>query len=175
MRLLFLFLYINLIIGCKTSQIVPENYSAIKSINWQSGCIPESACAAEIMVNKKIVLKKDEINNQIYPEFVADSSRQIVKLTSRINADKMHLDQHYFEDIYIELPKKHYPIKASNLELLQYKVLLQKSCFCRGEAGYYAIQNGELNISDKSLSLSFIVPEANIRLNKIQVKLNTNR
>ncbi len=174
MRLLFLFLSINLIIGCKTSQIVPENYSAIKSINWQSGCIPESACAAEIMGNKKMIFIKDEVSNQIYPQFVADSSKQIIKLTSRINADKMHLDQHYFEDIYIELPNKYYPIKATNIELLQYKVLLHKSCYCRGEAGYYAIRNGELKINQKNLILSFVVPEANIRLNNIQIELDAN-
>ncbi|TXK71034.1 hypothetical protein [Mesonia sp. HuA40] len=174
MRLLYLFLISSLFIGCKTSQISSKQPSAIKSINWLSGCMEESACEAEIMGNKKMILLKDEVSNQIYPQFVADSSKQIIKLTSRINADKMHLDQHYFEDIYIELPNKYYPIKAINIELLQYKVLLHKSCYCRGEAGYYAIRNGELKINQKNLILSFDVPETNIRLNSIQIEFDSN-
>ena len=64
-------------------------------------------------------------------------------------------DSNYSETIHFEIPASVESLSKVNASLGDVKLLYGKHCFCKGEAGYYPISNGELSVSANNKTLAF--------------------
>jgi hypothetical protein len=144
-------------ISCKS------NYTVCQHINQKSANCPENGtCSMELIPNKTIVFKTDNIGI-MYP-VISEGDKTILKYTYQRNAILNTQDGNYTEIIYAELDATITPIKLSNEALQDVKFYFGRLCYCKGETGYYPIKNGDFKLTkiDKNsfkIDLNFKVSE----------------
>jgi len=140
----------------KKSNVQKKNIDSLENI--KSFCPENGICKFEILKNKQLNLLKDGIG-QIYPK-VSSGNTTVYKFTYTKNIDKKYQDSHYSEEVYFELPKLTSELEIENNSLKKVKLLFARLCFCRGQTGYYKINEGKLMITKQKtgvykISLSF--------------------
>jgi hypothetical protein len=150
-----LILIIVFLTSCNTSKNacleITEN-TFTKTVN----CPENGECTIEFIPNKTIEFKKDEFGI-IYP-IISEGEKTIFKYTYKRNPVANTQDSNYTEIVYAEFDKSISEISLSNSELQNSKFYFGRICYCKGETGYYAIKNGEFEISElakNSLKVDF--------------------
>ena len=146
-KLLFYFLII-LIISCKPVQktnvetqgniintgIITENLT---------NCPENSTCTFELIPNKSIEFKKDNIGIE-YP-IISDGTKTLLKYTFNKNFEKGLQDGFYTEINYAELENIE-NITLKDKDLQNVKLYFGRLCYCKGETGYFPIETGTFSI-----------------------------
>ena len=101
--------------------------------------------------------------NELYPQDVFSPETVVIKYEFEKNkAESNYADDFYKEELFFEIPAKAFKKTYTEGELEQVKLVYGKHCYCKGEAGYYAITNGTLKVdhSDKQtkVKLQFKAP-----------------
>ena len=101
--------------------------------------------------------------NELYPQDVFSPETVVIKYEFEKNkVEGNYADDFYKEELFLEIPAKAFKKTYTEGELEQVKLVYGKHCYCKGEAGYYAITNGTLKIdhSDKQtkVKLQFKAP-----------------
>jgi len=139
----FLSLILILFVSCnanKTLSFVVKNPIQVNSKN----CTENGKCKLKLTPNKTISFKKDEFGN-LYPE-ITDGENTLLTYTFKKNTIKKIQDSNYTEILYAELPKNIKEISLKNSELKLVKLHFARLCFCKGETGYYPIDNGTFTL-----------------------------
>lgn len=118
-----------------------------------SGCPDEGDCTVKIHKNMNLIIKEDG-TGAIYPEMVAGKNT-VVEYTYLKEGPEGTADSNYSETIHFEIPASVESLSKVNASLGDVKLLYGKHCFCKGEAGYYPISNGELSVSANNKTLAF--------------------
>lgn len=118
-----------------------------------SGCPDEGDCTVKIHKNMNLIIKEDG-TGAIYPEMVAGKNT-VVEYTYLKEGPEGTADGNYSETIHFEIPASVESLSKVNASLGDVKLLYGKHCFCKGEAGYYPISNGELSVSANNKTLAF--------------------
>lgn len=142
--------------SCKTS----ENFYT--SSNMNSDCPEDGVCTIEVKKNKSLTLQKDKFGN-LYPE-VTDGEKVVLIFEYTKNKIPDTEDSSYRELVYLEISA---PLKEMNLQgenLQKTKTTFARLCFCRGQTGYYIINEGDLKLTrlkknKYNLSLEFNTDE----------------
>jgi len=140
-----------------------KHIETAKSIEHiKSSCPENGICIFEVLENQKITISKDGIG-QLYPK-ITDGNTTVYKFTYTKNKDERYQDSHYNEEIYFELPKQLDELVLKNENLSSVKLVFARLCFCRGQTGYYPINQGKLTITKLKtdmykISLSFKTDE----------------
>lgn len=132
--LLFFACHSNKTITKKTTQ------NTIKS----TICPEDGICTFEVLPNKTLSIKKDGIG-ALYPELL-NGQKTVIKFEYKRHEIPNTADSGYSEIIYAEIDQNIKEITLENEALIQAKVLFGRLCFCRGETGYYYVNEGVLNI-----------------------------
>lgn len=145
---------------------------SIDNIEEQPKCPIGYECYAEVLKNKSISILKDSIG-KIYIEFNEDNSHNVIKYTYKYPGKPNIADDTYIETFYFQVPKEARNISSVDKELMNAKVLVQKSCFCP-DAGYELVQKGQLNIK-KQKETYYIKfeydPNRNMQVNLIETEV----
>jgi hypothetical protein len=141
----YLFLLFLLVFSCASQR----NATAIDSIQTNASPCPEDGdCTFEVLSNQSFSIEKDGIG-ALYPK-VVDGNTIILKFEYKRNDIPNTVDGQYRELVYLELSPEHVEIDLKDGELINVKALFARLCFCRGQTGYYIINQGQLSLKKLS-------------------------
>lgn len=133
-----------------TQMIQPEQLSVIE------GCPDKADCEIEVFERQGVEFKTEESTGKFFPEFVADSTKTVIKLTMNLNRNKAAVDGQYREEIIFEWPRSETELHLENEELQDVKFLFGRFCFCpKDQVGYFEITQGDLKIKEENISIEF--------------------
>lgn len=138
-------LLIIIFLSCSSNAKKNTQPKQISETNSKSFCPNDGLCSFELFKNKKLDLNKDGIG-QLYPK-ISNGNATVYKFTYTKNKDDRYQDNHYSEEVYFELPKPIDELVIKNKALSSVKLVFARLCFCRGQTGYYTINEGKLIIT----------------------------
>lgn len=113
----------------------------------ESTCPENGVCTIQIQKNKSMVVKTDEFGSTYYT-LEDDSSKSVIVYEYKRNVEKGLQDGQHREEIVFEINNSDKKLTLSNKELQNAKMLFGRHCFCRGQAGYYKVFEGNLNLEN---------------------------
>ncbi|WP_103864460.1 hypothetical protein [Aquimarina sp. I32.4] len=172
-----LYIYILILIsGCKSSDLIntfTDTKDTSQYLSNKAYCPKEGDCTISIHKNTIIHIKNDTAG-KYYP-VLEKGDYSVIEFTFLIKGPEGTADGDYSETIHFEIDKTTKRLTLKNKELEQVKLLFGKHCFCRGEAGYYKIKEGNLLLlqtNDKiTIDLSFKIPEVTHKLMRVQKEI----
>lgn len=140
---IILFIALFTVYSCKTTH---KNLMSEKNTNSQTECPSDGKCSFKTSYNKSINLINDDLG-QPYPKFSDDNS---ILLTFEYERNEIPntADGHYKEIIYIQLDRNNLELNLKDKQLKNVKLTFARLCFCRGQTGYYNIDDGSLSIKN---------------------------
>jgi|SRR5690554_277712 len=160
MRKTLILLVFAVLTSCSTAKGVSSTNWLGKNITVKSEIHENGTVTATREFEKGLNLNSFE---QLYPK--TNYNPHTVLVQYEFNRDKSedgYADDFYKEEIFIEIPLKAFKKQYKNEELEQVKLVYAKHCYCKGEAGYYKITDGTLNIKhsekETSVKLNFKAP-----------------
>ncbi|MCF6279504.1 MAG: hypothetical protein L3J14_04070 [Flavobacteriaceae bacterium] len=141
MKIFIHLFFILTLVGCKTKQttLITEKQEFKATTN----CPEDGVCTVELIPNSSLIVKSDEFGNTY--TIIEKGEKTIFKYTFSRNVDKQYVDGHYIEEIYAEFDKELPEINLKDKNLSNVKLLFNRMCYCKGSAGFYHIQKGNLS------------------------------
>jgi len=162
----FILLFI-LSISCNSTKKI--NLAPVEN-NQKTTCPSDGACTTNIFKNKSLKINTDT-TGALYYNLVDDAKTSVIKFEYIKTVNTTFQDNNYSEEIVFEIPNNLDEIVLENQELQTVKMLFGKHCFCRGQAGIYAVQKGKLQLTKNNTSISFKlnleVPNSNHKITEI--------
>ncbi len=154
------------LVSCKTKS---ELTSTIASNVANMECPENGTCSFEILKNKNLQIKTDNLGSK-YPEMI-EGKRFVIKFEYKKHGNTNYKDSGYREEVFIELDANNLEIET--IALQDRKLFFARWCYCKGQTGYYKINQGKLSVfklDDKKfqLSLSFKIEEVPQIINEIK-------
>ncbi len=164
--------------SCKPIQTI--NFALNETVYTKTINCPENAeCSIELIPNKLLEFKKDEFGNS-YP-IITEGEKTILKYTYKKNLVPNTQDSNYTEIVYAELNKTITEISLTSKELQTIKLYFGRLCYCKGETGYYPINNGNFKIEKSGkntvkIDIEFSIKEVPQIISKISetISLKSN-
>jgi len=134
------------LISCKTAEKATSQVNMNKPVSIQTENCPENGtCTIELLPDKTIDFKTDEFDN-LYP-VISEGNKTVLKYTFSKKPIENVADSNYTELIYAELPNQISELNFENTALQTIKLHYGRLCFCKGESGYFPINNGVFKLS----------------------------
>ena len=173
MKAFFLMLPLLMVNACNTTKTTQVSSSEDKTEvmeNSKKQCPDDGVCTAEVQKNKQIILKNDEATNMVYP-VIKDGNNMVVVYTFSQKGPEGTVDGNYSETIHFEVPANLSELDKKGASLQDVKLLYGKQCYCKGEAGFYIVENGSLQVTktknELHFELQFVVDKTSHKLSKI--------
>ena len=119
-----------------------------ESLVTNSNCPKDGNCTIEILKNKKLLVKTDDIGG-IYFDIINDNEYFVIKYTYNRKVEKDLQDASYSEEIIFEVKNDAKNWRFINQNMQNTKLLFGRHCYCKGQAGYFKINAG--TITSKSI------------------------
>ncbi|MBW3520304.1 hypothetical protein [Flavobacterium sp. NKUCC04_CG] len=139
-----------------------------------SYCPIEGDCAVKRIPNMSLVVKKDidgGVAGGMYYQLVENAGTEVVIYTYEKAMDDALLDGFYKEEIIFEIPSQSQRLILENRVLQDVKMLFGRFCYCKGQAGYFQVKQGKLDLrrTDKKIkaALTFKVLEVPQLINTV--------
>lgn len=155
MKAFYFLIPILLVNACKTqnsSVVASENTTMEQVDNVAKDCPNNGDCQFEILKNKKLVIKQDDFGKS-YPE-IETGTGTIVQYTYSEKGPEGTVDGNYSETIHFEIPENMTSMDKADGDLQDIKLLWGKHCYCKGEAGYYPIEDGKISLKKSNNQLT---------------------
>lgn len=177
MNLIFPIFLTLLCLNCSSKKQLASNQNSIESSKIMQKCPDEGVCTVKVLKHKSIDLKTDDIG-QHYIRY-NDSKNSVIIFEYKEFVDENIKDANYTERIEIEVPAGTKKVELKNKELNTVNVVITKQCFCRGQAGTFKIENGNLILEetksgDYKIQFSFNVDPIITKVNTIEKIVNLN-
>ncbi len=156
MKALYFLIPLFMVNACKpqTGPAISSGNTNMETIeNSNTGCPEVGTCSVVLHKNKSLVVKEDG-TGAMYPEMV-QSENMVVEYTYLKEGPAGTADGNYSETIHFEIPTATTTLNKTNTALSDVKLLYGKHCFCKGEAGYYEVTDGSLQLTKNAGSISF--------------------
>ena len=165
MRYLYVFYLIICLVSCKTKS---ELTSTITTEVANMVCPEDGTCSFEVLKNKTLLIKTDNLGS-IYPEMI-DGNHSVLKFEYKKHGNANYADSGYREEVFIELDTNNLEVETTDLK--GRKLFFARWCYCKGQTGYYKINQGKLLVTkidniNFQLHLSFKIEEVPQIINEI--------
>lgn len=147
---LLLVLVISTLFSCKSQKNIVPSSNAGYII--ENPCPPEGNCTIEVIKDKSLLVKTDG-SGHIYYQLKDTPGKTVIKYVYKKNTDPGLQDAGYSEEVIFETDEKLSGLSATGNDIQKTKMLFGVHCFCRGKAGFYKIQQGSMNYSNKKLNI----------------------
>ena len=142
---------------CPKATIAAADKSVIESV-----CPENGKCTIELLRNKSLAVKADEFGSVFYTlEDVATKS--VIIYEYKRNVEEGLQDGQHREEIVFEINNSDTTVSLTDKNLQSAKMLFGRHCFCKGQAGYYKVTEGNLNLENKNgtinIDLNFKIKE----------------
>jgi hypothetical protein len=139
--------------NCKKNTITKTDESrSITTID--SACPEDGKCSVEIFRNKSLEIKTDETGATYYQILDATETSVILYQYNRNTKEGLRDNKHR-EEIVFEIANSDSAISLSDLTLQKTKMLFGRHCFCRGQTGYFRVNEGNLKLEQKENAIRF--------------------
>ena len=155
MKAIYLLLVLFVLSMCKTQQSADTTETADTAASQfkDSGCPEGGICTVMVQMNKKLNIMKDD-TGALYPS-IEDGENSIITYTYARKGPEGTMDGDYSETIQFEIPANVGILKKENTSLQDVKLLFGKQCFCKGDAGFYRVNQGTLNLKKTDVAIMF--------------------
>jgi len=153
MKKIFLISSTILLSFCGTKKNIISQEKNIE-ITKESLCPIDGSCNTVILKNKSLVIKTDEFGS-IFTETIDNDTTSVIiyQYNRTINGDLQ--DAGYREEIIFEIKNYDTELTLTNEMLQQTKMLFGRFCFCRGQTGYYKVEEGYLKLNKSGDDITF--------------------
>ena len=132
------------------------------SYNLESDCPTDGTCKITIYPNEKLEIVTDK-TGAIYYKKIADNNSTIFHFQYTRTAEEGVQDGQYQEEVLFEYSNANLPLHITDQSLQSTKMLFGRHCFCKGQAGYFVVKSGSLNLNQSkaktTLDLQFQIAE----------------
>lgn len=135
--------------SCKSQKSPAASW---KNYTLETACLPKSECTFEVLENKSLLVKTDDTNH-VYYHLQDTPGKTVIKYTYKTITDPKIKDAGYSEEIIFETDDKWSNLNAGDTDIQKTKMLFGVHCFCRGKAGFYKIEKGNINYTNKKLKI----------------------
>lgn len=135
-------LFLFFIFSCNTKK---NSVSIANKLN----CPKDGKCTIEIIKNKSLLIKKDDLGF-IYYHLMDNNQSSVIAYKYERNVEKGLQDGHYNEEIIFEIENKNTSLNLTDTKLEKTKMLFGRHCFCKGQAGYFQVNKGTLILEKKN-------------------------
>lgn len=156
MRTFVIIISVLSLISCKTKveSISPSENEPLEDIKNVLGECPEAGvCSVEIFKNKELSLLEDG-TGALYPQLV-DGDNIVVQFTYWVEGPAGTADGDYSETIHFVVDNSEESLTLKDEKLKEISLVFGKHCYCKGEAGYYSVEKGNIKIDKSAETLSF--------------------
>ena len=123
-------------------------------LTLKSECPQDGTCTVELLKDKRLDIKTDDLGG-IYFQIVAATESSVVLYHYNRKVEKGLQDGQYREDIVFEINNSDSLISLSGSDLQKTKMLFGRHCYCKGQAGYFKVTQGQLTLEQKKNAVSF--------------------
>jgi hypothetical protein len=114
----------------------------------ETPCPPEGKCTVTIHKDKSLHVKTDGIN-KLYYELADAPGKDVVIYAYNKTKNPDYQDDFYNEEVAFETDTQFSDLKAGIIPDMYFTV----NCFCRGKAGTYKTEGGEVSINNDKLHI----------------------
>lgn len=136
---------------CNCKKSVVENS---KTISIESVCPENGECTVQLFKNKSLIVKTDDLGG-IYYQMEDNLETSIIQYQYDKTVEKGLQDGQHREEIIFEINNATSELKLQNQELQKTKMLFGRHCFCKGYAGNFKVEEGNLFLENKNNTISF--------------------
>ena len=129
---------------CPKAAIEKASVSSIESI-----CPENGNCSIQIFKNKSLNVKADEFGS-IYYQMLDNPNTSIIQYEYKRTVEKGLQDGQHREEILFEINNADKVISLTDSKLQDTKMLFGRHCFCKGQAGYFKVEQGTLNLRNEN-------------------------
>lgn len=150
----FMFLFIvGVLLSCNAQKTTFDTTPNITSV-----CPTDGKCEIEILKNKQLILRYDDLGGMYYD--IQDNEGTTVIHYQYAKTTQANLqDGHYREDIIFEIKNAVKVLNLTDGALQETKLIFGRQCFCKGQTGYFKVEKGTLHLEEKkgvySLQIEF--------------------
>lgn len=120
----------------------------------ENSCPDDGICTVEIVRNKRIEIKTDDLGS-IYYHIIESPETSVIIYQYNLTVAKDLQDGHYREEIIFEIKNTVKKLHLQGEGLQQTKMLFGRFCFCKGQTGYYKVEDGLLTLHQKETNVDF--------------------
>jgi len=170
---LFIFISTFLLIGsCKTNCTINQKSDETKVVfteNTNEYTPNKENYSVTVSKNSLLTIKEDT-TGKYYP-VIEKGEGLVVEFKYLEKGPEGTADGDYSETLHFEVPNATDKITLKDAELQNVDLLFGKHCFCKGEAGYYKVSNGQVIIlkTEKELTfdISFSIEETSQKIKRV--------
>lgn len=141
------------------------------SYTLESSCPNDGTCKITIYPNEKLEILTDE-TGAVYYKKTAASNSTVFHFQYDRTAEEGVQDGQYQEELIFEYSNDSFPLNLTHQSLQKTKMLFGRHCFCKGQAGYFLVNAGSLNLNQTkgqtTLDLQFQITEVPQAITQIQ-------
>lgn len=137
-----LFLILISCFGCSSQTKVSRSADVVST---QESCPKDGICKVEAFNNKRLIIKYDSLGD-LYYELEESKTTTVVLYTYNRKSDNDLADGTYREELLFEINSNAMNLNLSGKELQETKMLFGRFCYCKGQTGYYKVENGTLKM-----------------------------
>lgn len=149
----------------KASITEPMNY------HLESNCPEDGTCTITVYPNQKLEVLTDETGS-IYYKKVAATNSSVFHFQYNKTVEEGIQDGQYQEELLFEYSNENLPLQLADQSLQTSKMLFGRHCFCKGQAGYFLVNSGNLYLDQTkgktTINLEFKVTEVPQIITEIQ-------
>ena len=135
--------------NCKKAVIEEKKAFSIESV-----CPQDGVCTIEVLKNKSLVVKTDDFGST-YFQMTDNEETSVIHYQYNRTVEEGLQDGQHREEVLFEINNSATELKLSNSELQSTKMLFGRHCFCKGQAGYFNVENGSLILQKKNDVITF--------------------
>jgi len=146
MKNLFFIPLVFLMTFCKSSKttVSKSSESFISSV-----CPENGKCTIQIHKNKSLIVKSDEFGS-IYHQMADNQETSIIQYEYNRTVEEGLQDGQHREEILFEINNATANISVTDKMLQSTKMLFGRHCYCKGQAGFFKVEQGTLNFKNEN-------------------------
>jgi hypothetical protein len=165
-KLLFIpFLMLFSFCNCQKNTVVDTKKT---TVTLKSNCPEDGNCTLEVVSNKTLNIKKDDLGSTYY-ELIDSKTTSVIVYQYKRDVKGGLKDSGYTEEVLFEINNSDKKLAFTNSDLQKVKMIFGRLCFCRGQSGYFEVTDGTLSFDKKQNEIQF---DLNFKINPVPQIIN---
>lgn len=132
-----------------------NNETILPEYSIETLCPTDGKCTVELFRNKSLEIKKDEFGSMYHQIIDSENNTSVIVYHYDKNVAKGLQDGNYREEVIFEIKNSDTNLVLSGKELQTTNMIFGRFCYCKGQTGYYLVEDGTLNLVQKDNKVSF--------------------
>lgn len=135
--------------NCKKSVVENSKTTSIESV-----CPDNGICTVKIYKNKSLEVKTDDLGG-IYYQMLDNTATSVIQYQYNKTVEEGLQDGQHREEILFEINSSKPLLNLKDKNLQEVKMIFGRHCFCKGQAGYFKVEEGSLSLENKNETTTF--------------------